>query len=196
MPTLTNPTMSQMTAAVAAEAAFANKQRGSKNRLLTAEQVSAAVLAVTMRPAGAFDCHGGTAASAYPASTSTLAVAWYTDLQGNKLVRIRTGIAQLKDADACPLAPYNAHHMAEGLIAAGAWPALTSDVLLKGIELLRDEGTYPAPVCRRAYDEPGDLRAWVELADEMDAAVATLEDADADRVRVTTEAVRKAVGVK
>lgn len=163
---LTNPAAEQLRTAVFAAEAASRIGKHTSNRTLDAAAVAEAVVkAVAAQPAGAIDFNGGTSATAYPARTCCIAVAWYTRLDGTKVVRLKGKAVRIKDAKVVPLAPYNAGEFAESVIAAGGFPALVSDGLLSVLSQLKGTETgFGAAL----YANPGDLTAWGAFADYLD----------------------------
>lgn len=189
MPTLTNPTAKQLTGTVLRELAFVTARKRSQNRRLNlktvAESVANAVAATTQ---GAWDCDGGTAASRYPATTVALAVAWFTRLDGTKVVRVRTERVHLKSAAATVTPPYVAGECAEAIIAAGGFPVLVVSRLHDVYAVtVRSEAEAGCPFAKTLYAAPGDPLAWAVYADY-------LQDADPEKNATVVKTIRDAVG--
>lgn len=194
MPTLTNPTAEQVSTLVRDEIVKRNNRKHSQYRRLDPATVATAVVTEIFakgKPAGALDADGGTHASTYPATTVTLACAWYTRDNGDLVVYVRGRRWTLGAQTDAVQPPYDCPAgYVEGLIAAGGFAVLVDPVLRGIYESLKGSAD---PMAAAVYANPGDMTAWVAYADRLDETAGGYLDAQA---AVATSIRERVCGVK
>lgn len=168
--TLVNPTYNAIVAAVEDLIAYQNSRKHTPNRRLNTLQTAVAVAnKVVKDTAGALDTDGGTSASSYPARTVAVAVAWFTKINGDKVVRVAASRAELANANTPVTYPYNVPAgFADGLLIADGYPVLVSDTLATIYAELHAAGDGAGPMGKAVYENPGDATAWAAYADWLE----------------------------
>jgi hypothetical protein len=123
--------------------------------------------AVTAKPAGFVDVHGVGKAGDTVAAVS---VAWYTRLNGVKVVQIQYGPAKVTRDGVAETPALVSPGYIDQIVAAGGYPVLASERLAGMFAALlrakKDNIDVP-PEADAVYAAPGDLNAWKALADTL-----------------------------
>jgi hypothetical protein len=196
MPTLTHPTAKTLTDALTATITATNARK-SPGRRLSASTVTPRVVAMVLaKDAGSFDVHGGTQANSYPARTTALAVAWFTRLDGVKVVRIRCRLRNLTSVNSEVRPPYKRNYFpADWMVnhsPVKGYVLLASEELAEAFNHVRE---MPDDVCQTVAENPDDLTAWAVLADYLDELADVLTDDARAEVAARAARIRSLVGV-
>jgi hypothetical protein len=170
---LLDPKCQDLATALRAAVDLANVQVATERRITAVNNADAAngcelvALYAVQTPAGFFSADGSGPAGETVAAFS---VAWYTRLNGVKVVQIQYGPAKVTRDGVVETPSLVSPGFIDQIAAAGGYPVLASERLAGMFAALlraKKEQIDVPPEADAVYAAPGDLTAWKALADTL-----------------------------
>jgi hypothetical protein len=121
-------------------------------------------LRFAQKPAGYYESTG---AGAPGQAVAGLSVAWYTRLDGTKVVHLKYGVTKVTPAGAAEAPALVPPELRDQLLSAGGYPVFGSErlcIAFAALLYLQKQGADVSGA-EKVLQEPGDLDAWKALAD-------------------------------
>lgn len=164
---LIDPVPAELARAIRGAALLTNAQVPAAHRLAwVGESVEAEsiVYAFAQKPAGYYESTG---AGAPGQAVAGLSVAWYTRLNGEKVVHLKYGVTKVNAAGAAEAPALVPPELRDQILSAGGYPVFGSErlcIAFAALLYLQKQGADVSGA-EKVLQEPGDLDAWKALAD-------------------------------